>query len=116
MSGCPLDYSLCRQTVTVYRKQGDEIRRQVVDGCYYGWQEQEITDEWGCRRETTFLLIMPGSTQQVFVGDRVYDGIGPEAVQWQSFLPVNVAGLGEVAYVKPCRWDGEICHVEAGRK
>lgn len=114
----PLDYSLCDRTVTVYRKREDGITRLVADGCYYAWQEEQTVDEEGCRRETTFLLVMPGDTQRVFVGDRVFDGVGPEVDTdgWAAFIPAKVAGLAEVSYVMPCYWDGKLCHVEAGRK
>ena len=30
----PLDYSLCDQTVTIYRKNGDEILRKVAGNCH----------------------------------------------------------------------------------
>jgi len=114
--GCPLDYSLCKQTVTIYRKERGVIQRLVVQGCYYAWEEVQRNDVLGCRRETRFLLVMPGTCQRVFVGDRVYDGVGPETVDWATFLPVLVPGLGEVAYVRPSFWGGDVCHVEAGRK
>ena len=113
---CPLDYSLCDKTVTVYRMENGQLQRQVVDGCYYFWQAGEETDALGTRQVTRFLLIMPGQTQRVFPGDRIYDGVGPENVDWPAFLPVNVAGLSQVAYVRPTWWDGRVCHVEAGRK
>lgn len=118
MDFCPLDYSLCSQVVTVYRKQGQEILRQVIEGCYLQLQQQWQVSELGRRQETTFLLIMPGETQRVFPGDRVFDGIGPEisAEQWTEFLPVTVSGLAEVAYAAPFLWNGKLCHVEAGRK
>ena len=114
----PLDYSLCDKTVTVYRRQADQILRLVAQACYYSWQEVQVTDERGCRRETKCLLIMPGDKQKVFVGDRIFDGVGPDiALQdWAAFIPVKVAGLSEVSYVQPYYWDGMLCHVEAGRK
>ena len=114
----PLDYSLCNQTVTIYRRQGERVLRQVAEGCYYVWQEEQLLDEEGCRRETTCLLVMPGNRQQVFIGDRVLVGVGPEVGprDWAAFIPVHVAGLAEIGYVKPYYWDGELCHVEAGRK
>ena len=114
----PMDYSLCDQTVTIYRRQGEQVLRQVVEGCYYVWQEQQLLDKGGCRRETTCLLVMPGDGQQVFIGDRVLPGVGPEVElrDWAAFIPVNVPGLAEIGYVKPYYWDGGLCHVEAGRK
>ena len=49
-------------------------------------------------------------------GDRIYDGVGPEQVVWESFLPVNVPGLSELAYATPWYWEGEYSHWEAGRE
>ena len=114
----PLDYSLCDQTVTLYHKQGNSILRQVAEGCYYSWREEQTEDEYGIRRETHSLLVLPGDTYQVSIGDRVYPGIGPEisVADWHNFLPVTVAGLSEINYVSPCHWEGAVCHIEAGRK
>lgn len=113
---CPLDYSLCDKTVTVYRMENGKLQRLVVEGCYYVWQVGQETDALGTRQITRFLLIMPGSCQRVFPGDRIYDGVGPEEVDWPTFLPTNVPGLSQVAYTRPTWWAGSICHVEAGRK
>lgn len=113
---CPLDYSLCDRTVTIYRKENGVVQRLVAEGCYYVWQVAEETDVLGTRQVTRFLLIMPGACQRVFVGDRIYDGVGPEAVDWASFIPVKVPGVAEVAYVRPCWWGSSVCHIEAGRK
>lgn len=112
---CPFDYSLCDQTVTLYRRRGQEISRQVVKNAHFSYQAQQVTDQFGTRQETAFELIVPGEID-LQPGDRVYDGIGPETVDWNSFLPVTVAGLAQVQYVKPCFWQGEVCHTVAGRK
>lgn len=114
---CPLDYSLCNQVVTVYRLDHASVSRQVVENAWYSWECKQVTDELGKRQETLFSLIVPGECT-LLPGDRVYDGIGPEitAKQWAGFLPVTVPGLGEIQYVRPCCWQGTICHTEAGRK
>ncbi len=113
-----MTYPLCHQTVTVYRRAGESISRLVVEGCAYQWQDCRVEDELGAHLERRFLLILPGDRQQVFPGDRIYDGIGPEitAADWADFIPVNVPTLSEVAYAKPWYLDGQLCHVEAGRK
>lgn len=112
----PLDYSLFGDTVTVYRKEKDGISRQVLENCFLSWEEQVVTDTFGTRKGTEFLLICPGKTQTVFPGDRIYAGIGPEEVQWGEFLPAAVPGLGQVSYVRTYRLNGEICHTEAGSR
>ena len=111
-----MDYPFCDRTVTVYRLDRGQVQRLVVENCYYFWEQKQVTDLYGTRQDTKFLLVMPGSCQRVFVGDRIYDGIGPEEVDWREFIPVNVPGLSQAAYVRPCWWGGTVCHVEAGRK
>lgn len=112
----PLDYGLCRQTVTIYRRTGDTVERTVVENAWYRWQTKTFWDAQGSRQETLFTLILPAPAA-VQVGDRIYDGVGPEvdAAQWAGFLPVHVPGLGQVQYVKPCCFMGQLCHTQAGR-
>lgn len=114
---CPLDYSLCDRTVTVYSLRDGTVNRQILEGVFYNYQVAQVTDEQGRRQETKFLLIVPGRAQ-LQPGDRVFDGIGPEItpVQWRHFLPATVNGLSEIAYVSPYFWDNQLCHTEAGRK
>ena len=114
----PLDYSLCNQTVTVYRKKGNEIIRQEILSCHYAWQEDQQEDETGIYRQTKCLMIVPGEQQRVFIGDRVYDGIGPQIglADWATFIPVLVPGLTQINYVAPYYWGDTLCHWEAGRK
>ena len=118
MTDSPFYYGLCSQRVTIYRKQGDTVLRQVVENCYLSRQEEFVTDVLGTRQGVEFRLIIPGNRQQIHLGDRVYDGIGPEisAAEWKDFLPATVPGLVQVSYVRPCVWEGEICHVEAGHR
>ena len=117
-TSCPLDYSLCNQTVTVYRLQGETVLRQVVQGCYFESRTERKTDALGSRTDFGFLLVTPGPEQRVFPGDRVMPGVGPEIEpeQWAGFIPAEMPGLYEAAYAAPYRWDGKLCHVEAGRK
>lgn len=113
-----MDYCLCDQTVTIYRKVENRIHRQVVNGVYYTYREVHQEDESGVRRQRLCQLILPADGVEIQIGDRVYDGIGPQIslAGWSMFLPVTVAGLSEINYVTPCYWDGELCHIEAGRK
>lgn len=46
----------------------------------------------------------------------MYEGVGPIEVDWDTFIPVLVEGLGEVAYATAYYWQGDFCHTEAGRK
>ena len=111
-------YDLCRDVVTVYRLQDGGVLRQVLEDCLLTWEEQTVTDVYGTRKGTEFLLIHPGKTQEVFPGDRVFAGIGPEISkeEWGGFIPAAVPGLGQVSYVRLYRWDGKLQHIEAGSR
>lgn len=112
----PLDYSLCCQTVTVYRKNGARITRQVAENVLFSCQRSAPTENYGKSMEKTFLLMIPGDEIPLQPGDRIFDGIGPEEVQWERFLPAMVPELFEVSFAKPCCWDGETVHWEAGNR
>ena len=109
----PVAYPLCNQTVTVYRKDGTRL---VLTGVWYQWEDRLHREAEGDRWERIFLLVVPGKEQQVFVGDRVYPGIGPEEILWREFIPANVPGLSEADYAKLLFCNGIPCHTQAGRK
>ena len=113
-----MDYSVCCQTVTVYRRTEEGVSRVEIPGCFLQWQEETEYDRLGKKRERKFLLIQPGEEQLVFPGDRVFEGVGPEIgpEDWAAFLPVHVPKLGEAAYAAAYHWKGVFCHTEAGRK
>ena len=105
----PFDYSLCDQTVTIYRKG---IRQVISNACL---QTKVSTPQksYGKSLEKTFRLIIPGDLP-LRPGDRIYRGTGPDQIQWQTFLPAQIPQLYEISFVKPCFWEGEITHWEAG--
>ena len=111
-------YPLCRTMVTVYRLRDGQVQRQVEDGCFYQWQDVLEENVQGQRRVRKFYLVMPGSPQRVFPGDRVLLGEGPQisAGEWDSFVPSVVPTLSQVQYACPHYWHGKLCHTEAGRK
>ena len=111
-----LTYSLCNQTVTCYRQEKGQVRRQILENCFYRWEDVLVSGESGDRFVRKCLLIQPGDAQKVFPGDRVLPGIGPEVTDWENFLPVNQPGLSQIAYATPWYWEGKIAHTEAGRK
>lgn len=114
---CLLDYSLCNQTVTLYRMENGAVTRTVVENAFLSTECREKTVDGVARQEREFLLILPGS-HEVAPGDRVISGIGPEVTPetYRTFLPVSVPGLCQVEYVKPVCWQGQLCHTEAGRR
>lgn len=112
----PMDYGMCCQTVTVYRNTPEGVLRQEIPNCYLQWQDAVSFTQQGRRQERKFLLVQPGEEQLIFPCDRVYAGIGPMTVDWNTFVPALVPGLGEVAYATAYHWQGAFCHTEAGRK
>ena len=111
----PFDYSLCRDKVTIYRAEGENITRRVVDGVYLACSCMTPVENYGKSLEKKFRLIIPGN-HPVECGERVYRGIGPETVDWQRFLPAVVPELFAVSYASPCFWEGEVIHWEAGNR
>ena len=100
---------LRNQTVTVYRAVGGQVTRQLLPDCFFRWGLRQTETPAGVRQDTPFLLIAPAEAD-ILPGDRVLPGIGPEQVNWETFLPVTVPGLAQVAYTH--RWP---THTEAGR-
>ena len=114
---CPVDYSMCNQTVTVYHQEEGKYSRTVHDRAFLDFRKTRNTDKTGSKDANSFLLVIPGDTQPVFVGDKVLLGIGPEVEtreQWAALVPVKVPGLVVVSYVDPKYWDGKLVHTEAG--
>ena len=111
----PFDYSLCDQTVTLYRRENGEIFRWVIPNAYLSAKLTTPAEVYGKSMEKKFLLIIPGDLP-LRPGDRIYAGIGAEEVDWNTFVPAAVPGLLEAGFVKPCFWDGSITHWEAGNR
>ena len=114
---CPVDYRLCNQTVTVYHQDGEKYIRTVYDRAFLDFRKTVTVDKTGSRDANSFLLVIPGSTQAVFVGDKVLLGIGPEITDraaWAAFKPSATDGLVVVQYVDPKYWNGKMVHTEAG--
>lgn len=115
----PVRYDLCNQTVTVYHKEdsGAAYTRKVYARAFLDRKKTQSVDKTGSRDANSFLLVIPGNEQTVFVGDKVYEGIGPEistAEAWRQFIPSTTPELVVVSYADPKRWNGKIVHTEAG--
>ena len=114
---CPVDYRLCNQTVTVYHKDGDTYTRTVYEQAFLDFKKTQSVDKTGSKEANSFLLVIPGDTQAVFVGDKVMIGEGPEITtrdEWAAFNPKEVPGIAVVDYVDTKYWNGQIVHTEAG--
>lgn len=119
----PIDYNrLCNQTVTVYRKVEENSNasyiRTVYKKAFLDFQNTVSVDQLGATESVSFLLVIPGSVQAVYPGDKVFLGDGPEIPSgdfWaKEFIPSKVHGLVVVKYADPKYWDGVIVHTEAG--
>lgn len=114
----PVDYSLCNQTVTVYHDNGDKTyTRTVHDNAFLDFKKTQNVDKTGSSEANSFLLVIPGSSVPVAVGDKVISGVGPEIKTreaWAGFIPAKVPGLVVVKYVDPKYWRGVVVHTEAG--
>ena len=109
-------YSLCRDTVTLYRLCGDTVRRWVLDNCFLQIGQKLVEDSYSPQLQRNFLLIVP-LERQILPGDRVIGGVGPEISRelWDEFVSANVPGLCQVQYVQPYYVPGSYSHTEAGR-
>lgn len=114
-----MDYRLCDQKVTVYHREGDDIRRRVHDRAFFDLRKSRSLDRDGGKESTSFLLVIPGQEQAVFVGDKVMLGEGPVVEgreDWARFIPALVPGLAVVSHVDTKCWRGRIVHTEAAGK
>lgn len=116
---CPVDYSLCNQTVTVYHWDGGDAytRRVIEKGAFLDFKKVQDVSKTGSTEVNGFLLVIPGSEIPVAVGDKVFHGEGPEIAgrtAWAEFIPATAPGLVVVKWVDPKYWKGRLVHVEAG--
>ena len=114
----PVDYSLCNQTVTVYHWDGGtQYTRKVIRNAFLDYRKTQNVDKTGSTEANSFLLVIPGASVPVSVGDKVIMGEGPEIGSrdaWATFVPAKVPGLVVIKYVDPKYWRGQIVHTEAG--
>lgn len=114
----PVDYRLCNQTVTVYHWDGGTgYTQKVITDAFLDFKKVQNVDKTGSHEANSFLLVIPGSSVPVAVGDKVLQGEGPEIATreaWAAFIPAKVPGLVVVKYVDPKYWHGSVVHTEAG--
>ncbi len=114
----PVDYRLCRDTITVYHKEGDVYTRTVYKKAFFDYKKVQNVDKLGVREANSALIVIPVKEQPIFKGDKVVYGncsaVISTAQEWANFIPAKVEGLIVVSYVDAKRWNGEIVHWEAG--
>lgn len=114
------DYSLCRQTVTVYHEEGGRVTRTVWPRAYLEQTKEQDVGREGSSERNGFLLVIPGDSQACRVGDKVMPGEGPwvpadgQLAWWRSMVPTKVDGLVVVRSASVRSWAGRIVHTEAG--
>ena len=102
--GCPIDYRLCNQTVTVYHKDGDKYIRAVYKRAFLDFKKTQNVDKTGTHEANSFLLVIPCDHQIIFPKDKVFLGEGPEITiraAGAEVIPANVAGLVVQVKMKP---------------
>lgn len=114
----PMMYNLCNQTVTVHHRSEDgQFTATVFRNAFLDYKKVQNIDKTGSREASSFLLIIPGSTQTVFHGDKVQMGEHPACTtreEWAQMIPSKVPGLVVVQSVDVKYWNGKIVHTEAG--
>lgn len=113
----PVHYGLCKQTVTIYHNDGETYTRKVIPNAFLDFNKTQNVDKTGSSEANAFLLVIPGASVPVAVGDKVLHGEGPEIATreaWAQFIPAKVEGLVVVKYVDPKYYRGQIVHTEAG--
>lgn len=114
----PVDYSLCNQTVTIYHwDQKETYTTTVIENAFFEHKKTQNVDKTGRHEASSFLLVIPGSTVPVAVGDKVLEGRGEEVSTreaWAALIPAKVPGLEVVKWVDPKYWRDAVVHTEAG--
>ena len=113
---------LFSQTVTLYRLEGDTVRRTVLHGVHWQRGRRALPENAGTRTGTMMLLVIPaaageyGQDYLLDPGDRVCDGEGPAltAADWPGFVPAADRRVAVVEYVTPFTLGDRVHHVEAG--
>ena len=113
---------LFSQTVTLYRLEGDTVRRTVLRGVHRQRGRRALPENAGTRTGTMMLLVIPaaageyGQDYLLDPGDRVCDGEGPAltAADWPGFVPAADRRVAVVEYVTPFTLGDRVHHVEAG--
>lgn len=114
----PLNYSLCNQTVSVYRAEtkGEfNCIKRVYDNAFLDFKKVSSYDKLGSRETNSFLLVIKGDAD-LKPKDKVMLGVGKDIKtreEWASFIPSTQANLVVIDEVDVKYYNGKICHVEA---
>lgn len=114
----PLNYSLCNQTVTVYRvdnTDGFKCTKKVYKHAFLDFKKAVSVDKTGSRETNSFLLVIKGNAD-LKPKDKVLLGVGADITtreEWAKFIPSTQANLVVIEAVDPKYYNNEICHVEA---
>lgn len=115
---CPLSYTKCNQTVTVYRadfSNGFSCEKTIFKNAFLDFKKVHNVDKTGSKESNSFLLVIRGNAD-LKPDDKVLLGEGKDIItreEWGKFIPTKQAGLVVIKTVDPKYWNGEVCHVEA---
>ena len=108
--------ALCDRAVTVYHRDAGGITRTVYSKAFIDRDKGLNVNRVGASESTGHLVVIPGDFQACQVGDKIYEGEGPEVAtdaEWRDLIPAKVPGLVVVKHVDCKPWGGGIAHTEA---
>lgn len=109
--------ALCDRAVTVYHRGKDgAITRTVHPKAFIDRDKGLNVNKVGASESTGHLVVIPGDFQACEVGDKIFEGVGPEIAtdaEWRELIPSKVPGLVVVKHVDAKPWGGGIAHTEA---
>lgn len=115
----PFNYTLCDQTVTVYRADntnGFKCTKKVYEKkAFLDFKKAVSVDKTGSKELNNFLLVIVGNAD-LKPKDKVLLGVGADITsreEWAKFIPSTQANLVVIESVDPKYYNNEICHVEA---
>jgi hypothetical protein len=107
--------SFCRQVVTVHHQQtAGQYTAVVLPCCCLSNRISGTVDKQGESTSHRFLLIVPGETQAVSVGDKLTLGDEAAAASREAWVALSAADsyVGVASTVEPVYWNGRITHWE----
>lgn len=114
----PVGYGMCNQIVTIYHwDQKETYTTTVAEQAFFEHKKTQNVDKTGRHEANSFLLVIPGETVRVAVGDKVLVGRGEEVSTreaWSALNSARVPNLVVVKWVNPKYWHGTVVHTEAG--
>lgn len=94
--GCPVDYRLCNQTVTVYHRDGDKVTRTVHDKAFLDYKKTENVDKTGSK-EDALQEALQKAAEFIDCGQKSDGKKHPCMVDWEQDAPLIIPAVNRVA-------------------